>query len=270
MNFLSSDLDTRFLLLNHGSVEIADRWRQRQVRSSFWRIYVHDRDGAEAVVGGTRYPLGPNRVHLLPAWMRFDHRTARPVRQFHASFDLVRWTARLTNRLAPLPIGLAFDAGMRSAWAAVRRGYAQGNGASAATAVRINALICAALAAWIDTLDDDAALGIAAGRGEVEPALVYIENHLHEPLSNAMLAELCHYSTDHFAKVFRGVVGQTPARYVVERRVAQAAQALAFSDRSIDAIAESLGFGNRFYFSRQFKRHLGTPPAAYRASVRFN
>lgn len=177
----------------------------------------------------------------------------------------------MSKRLAPEPISLAFDPLIASAWSAVRAAYRGGAGQSPATAARVKAPVNAALAGWIDRLDKARvarALYAIAGRHEVEPALSYIERHLGEPLTNDSLARLCHYSTDHFARVFRRVVGQTPGRYIGEMRVASAAQALAFTDRSIDDIAESLGFGNRFYFSRAFKRHLGTPPAAYRTNVR--
>ncbi len=41
-----------------------------------------------------------------------------------------------------------------------------------------------------------------------------------------------------------------------------------FSADSIDAVAAASGFGNRFYFSRVFARHLGVAPGAYRRMAR--
>jgi AraC-like DNA-binding protein len=63
-------------------------------------------------------------------------------------------------------------------------------------------------------------------------------------------------------------VNQTPAQYIVERRVKTAAQHLLFSDNSIERIATESGFGNRFYFTRVFSRHVGTSPVAYRKNSR--
>ncbi len=265
------DLDVRVVLLDQRLVPIGPNWIGRNMRSGFWRLYIHDRDGAVARTGEATHPLVPGRAHLIPAWLTFDYDASRPAQQFFAHFDLVRWTARVTQTLAPRPVAAPFDPVTRAAWAAVREGYRNGAGQSPATVVRVKALIHAVLAGWLDGLDGQRvahALHAVAGRHEVEPALSHIERHLGEPLTNDRLADLCHYSTDHFAKVFKRVVGQTPGRYIAERRVALAAQALAFTDRSIDDIARSLGFGNRFYFSRAFKRRLGTPPAAYRANIR--
>jgi AraC-like DNA-binding protein len=96
------------------------------------------------------------------------------------------------------------------------------------------------------------------------PALQYIDRHLAHDLSNATLARVCGVSEDHFIRVFRRNVGQTPAQYTLDRRVTAAAHRLVFSDDKIDAIAHAAGFRDRFYFTRVFARRMGLPPAAYR------
>ena len=63
-------------------------------------------------------------------------------------------------------------------------------------------------------------------------------------------------------------IGQTPAQYVLERRITFAAERLSFSEDSIERIAEVCGFPDRFYFSRMFVRRMGQPPAAYRRTSR--
>jgi AraC-like DNA-binding protein len=52
--------------------------------------------------------------------------------------------------------------------------------------------------------------------------------------------------------------------YLLEWRIALAAQRLLSSHDSIETIAAELGFGNRFYFSRMFKAQVGLSPAAFR------
>jgi len=102
----------------------------------------------------------------------------------------------------------------------------------------------------------------------VAPAIEHIESHLHEELGNERLAELCSVSPDHFIRLFRQSVGQTPTQYTLERRVGRAAQQLIFTDESIERIAEETGFRDRFYFSRVFAKRMGLPPARYRAGQR--
>jgi transcriptional regulator GlxA family with amidase domain len=102
----------------------------------------------------------------------------------------------------------------------------------------------------------------------VQPALQAIEARLEDRLTNHDLAQLCHLSEDYFIRLFRASVGQSPTQYIQSQRVRRAAQRLLFSTESIEAIAAATGFGNRFYFSRVFARHLGVAPAAYRRMAR--
>jgi AraC-like DNA-binding protein len=94
--------------------------------------------------------------------------------------------------------------------------------------------------------------------------LEYIENHLGDNLTNEQLADIAHMSESHFSHRFKELLHQTPARYVLDRRIASAAQKLIFTDISIDQIASNIGFTNRFHFSRNFKTIMGITPAAYR------
>jgi AraC-like DNA-binding protein len=98
----------------------------------------------------------------------------------------------------------------------------------------------------------------------IGPALECIDRRLSRPPANPELARLCHFSTDRFIRKFRLIVGMTPARYGLERRVALAAQWLTATSRTIEEIADALGFTDRFHFSRAFKARLGLAPVAYR------
>jgi transcriptional regulator GlxA family with amidase domain len=109
---------------------------------------------------------------------------------------------------------------------------------------------------------------LSAEHGPVLAALHYIEDNIGERLINVHLARLCHLSEDYFIRRFRQSLGQSPVAYIQERRVTLAAQRLLFSSESIEVIAAQCGFGNRFYFSRVFKRHTGVAPAAYRGVPR--
>ena len=73
--------------------------------------------------------------------------------------------------------------------------------------------------------------------GRITPVLHYIESHLALPLDNAVLARIAHQSKSRFIREFGRVVGQTPACYVIERRIAAAAEQLAFTGESIERIA---------------------------------
>jgi AraC family transcriptional regulator of arabinose operon len=82
--------------------------------------------------------------------------------------------------------------------------------------------------------------------------------------SNPTLAREACMSTDAFIRAFRRWMNRTPGRYVAEVRIREACRFLRDTERTIDAIAGDLGFPDRFYFSRVFKRHTGLSPARYR------
>jgi AraC-like DNA-binding protein len=128
------------------------------------------------------------------------------------------------------------------------------------TTLRAKSLLFAAFAACVETWP-------AAPTGDltqVRPALEHIESHLHTSLTNTKLASLCHFSSDHFIVRFRAAVGQTPGQYLLERRLAVAAQKLLFSPENVESIASQTGFCDRFHFSRAFKTRYGLSPVAYR------
>jgi AraC-like DNA-binding protein len=74
-----------------------------------------------------------------------------------------------------------------------------------------------------------------------------------------------HASESHSIRVFRRVVGCTPARHVQERRLSHAAELLERTSLTIDEIAERCRFAYRFHFSRVFAQRMVEPPGRYRA-----
>ena len=68
--------------------------------------------------------------------------------------------------------------------------------------------------------------------------------------------------------VFRAVTGTTPHRYLVERRVARAAEMLATGDVPVTDVCFASGFGSVARFQAAFKRAWGVPPSQYQAATR--
>ena len=93
------------------------------------------------------------------------------------------------------------------------------------------------------------------------------EQNLEQPLSNKRLAKVAIMSESRFIRRFREATGRTPGRFVQDRRLHHAAELLVSTDQSIDQIAESCGFANRYYFTRVFAQRMGCPPARYRTDT---
>jgi AraC-like DNA-binding protein len=74
-------------------------------------------------------------------------------------------------------------------------------------------------------------------------------------------------SRSHFSHFFRARTGQTPARFVAQTRVQEAARMLLHSRASLKQIADACGFANPNHFNRVFRRFQHTSPGAYRRSI---
>ncbi|MBN1942370.1 MAG: helix-turn-helix domain-containing protein, partial [Phycisphaerae bacterium] len=82
------------------------------------------------------------------------------------------------------------------------------------------------------------------------------------------LAERAGYSKDHFIRLFHRYKGVTPGEFVIQARIQSAGELLRFSNHSISRIAEMLGYGDIYAFSKQFRRRTGQSPSTYRNARR--
>lgn len=55
-----------------------------------------------------------------------------------------------------------------------------------------------------------------------------------------------------------------PHQYITRQKIEKAKDLLAATSGSVSEIADQLGFGDLFYFSRQFKKHAGLAPTEFR------
>ncbi|MBA2480748.1 MAG: helix-turn-helix transcriptional regulator [Planctomycetes bacterium] len=246
-------------------------WKDRDVCSTYWRYYVNSRAGASIRLhaDGSVFDLPPRMVHLVPAWVRFDLMPpANVVQHLYAHFDIVGLPGTLVREVFARPVSLPFDAPLRATAEAMRAAIAGADAARRPQAqFAAKAAIYAALAMLMSRLDPERSARISSALhpdSRLAPALQRIEADVALPLRVSALARDCGFAEAHFARRFRAELGQSPGQYLLERRVALAAQRLLLSDESIEDIAERCGFPDRFYFTRVFTRRMGVPPAAYR------
>lgn len=93
---------------------------------------------------------------------------------------------------------------------------------------------------------------------------------LHEPADQQLgcdhLATELGISERTLRRRFAAATGHSPRQYAIQQRTATARRLLAETDLPVKQIAQQLGYKNIFYFTRQFSRAVGVPPAQYRRS----
>ena len=93
-----------------------------------------------------------------------------------------------------------------------------------------------------------------------------LDARLFEPTTLAEAGHALGASPAHRVRSFTRTFGIAPHQYVVARRV-DAARRRLLDGQPIARVAADVGFHDQAHFTRQFKRHVGTPPGRYALST---
>ncbi|MCX7887776.1 MAG: AraC family transcriptional regulator [Verrucomicrobiae bacterium] len=230
-------------------------WNFPSVFSPFWRLYHNEQRGHCVVFGERVVELAPSHIMLIPPRVLFHCLGANPVGSFWLTFS---FTSKLHPAVAVPVLLTPRDTEL--------------------CLIRDLKLMIAADETWEPTdaiyRNSLALLQVVLPRRELrwqppvpenlERVRSHIEDHFGSVLTNSQLARLAGLSEAAFNRAFKQHFGNTPARFVTETRVREAARLLLQTDQTIDEIAEQTGFPNRAYFSRVFKKVTDESPAEFR------
>src|ERR1700732_4273192 len=127
------------------------------------------------------------------------------------------------------------------------------------------------LRSWIKSLrpGEGGWLGAMADP-HIGPALQLIHEQPHRPWTLSELGHRVGLGRSAFSARFTKLVGQSMQRYLIGRRMAEAAFLLETSDEGIARIASRVGYETTAAFSKLFHRHHGLSPGRYRAAQRLD
>jgi AraC-like DNA-binding protein len=100
----------------------------------------------------------------------------------------------------------------------------------------------------------------------IGPALQLIHEQPDRPWTLSDLGQRVGLGRSAFSARFTKLVGQPMHRYLVARRMTEAAYQLETSDDGIERIATRVGYETAAAFSKLFNRHYGLSPGRYRAA----
>ena len=99
---------------------------------------------------------------------------------------------------------------------------------------------------------------------KIRPAIEYIAAHFtEEKINMEELAAECGISYSYMKRLFIEMSGFPPQKYVTNMKMNSACDLLRTGDYSVETVAAMTGFGNIFYFSRQFKKQMGITPTEF-------
>lgn len=243
-----------FFWAGRGKVKLRSGWRELGPGSCLWLtpdwVYEFHQD--------PKNPLGTNAVQfdLLDA-----AGSVRPWREKQPPEFLIPPNAALVEHVTARVVDLLVGVGLNQSWS-IGEGPVR----------RIAEAMLTALLMDLDGAADSAPT--AAESGLLQHQFYLIQNIIEERTASiesfpsiAEIAKRHGYSREHFARVFRKVMGVSPSEFFIQKRVERAKSLLRGSPLTISQIAEALGYQSVHFFSRQFKRRTGTSPARFRKAV---
>ena len=247
---------TGITLHESGFIPANSDWNFPSVFSPFWRLYYNSNRGHCVLFGERVVELRPTHLMLIPPHCLFHCLGANPVPTFWLAFSF-------TRKLSPdqgTPVLLKPHDTELCLIRDLRKLITADQNSAPTDAIYRNSL---------------ALLHVVLSRPELhwQPPVPehlarvrqQIEENLSSKLTAPMLASRAGLSIAGFNRAFRRHFATTPARYVTEMRVREAARLLLQTDHTIDQIAEQTGFPNRAYFSRVFKQVTNEAPAGFRS-----
>ncbi len=98
----------------------------------------------------------------------------------------------------------------------------------------------------------------------IQTAKKYLETHYFSKITLEKMAEELAVSKSYLTKNFKRYYSYSPMDYLQQFRLNQSKTFLRYTDLSIEAISEKIGFYNSTHYIDQFKRKEGTTPGKYR------
>ena len=111
-------------------------------------------------------------------------------------------------------------------------------------------------------------LGVAATKPPKDEAVLrltgYIRENYSRGLSAAEMSEIAGMPPATLFRRFKRAMGTSPGDYLCDMRLQYACILLETTDMKITEIAEAVGIGDPFYFSKRFRAKYAVSPSGYR------
>ncbi len=234
-------------------------WDFKDVYASLWRVYFNPKPGWSVEWNGKVFKLGPGTLVGIPAGLNFNCHGVKGIPHFWFHFSVLPDYRFSLHE----PVVVKTDAAFAQSFNHLANLYAQGDSPENRRVIyhRSFAILHTFFSCFQLTPQD-----------QIPSRLIAVIDHIQQnpalPFTNQELARRMGLSVEGFIRLFRKHLDFTPAQYIRKTRISQACRLLAFTNQSMEGIAETLGFPNRHYFSRVFRVHTGTTPAAFRNKQR--
>jgi AraC-like DNA-binding protein len=230
-------------------------WNHKQLSAPFWRFYWNEQIGNYIILEERKIDLSPDKIVLIPPNTPFYACTTAPAQHFYIHFVIKPPYDSINNKIFTFPVNTDLLNTIEECVKLIRADRYD----SFKIIFLCHKLICAMLAQLPTKELKNPYTDI-----RVRKVAQYIDNNISRKLKNKDFAKLAAMHSGAINRLFKSQTGQTPLEYQKFQRIEKTCEFLQFSDKSIEQIADELGFYDRFHLSRVFKNVRDIGPAEYR------
>lgn len=95
-------------------------------------------------------------------------------------------------------------------------------------------------------------------------SLSYVGAYYTEDIRVGTLAKMESLSVSRYNTLFKRVTGTSPIQYITSLRIKHACSLLETTDMDVGRIGDAVGYSDKHFFSKIFKKHVGTSAKEYR------
>ncbi len=247
------------VLHESGYLQRNGHWNFPNTFSPFWRLYYDFMPGHQLALQDKTVRLGPDRLVLVPSYIRFHCQGHRAVPSFWLHFNCAR-------RSAPaqvIPIELPLTQTETSLISDLVRVF------KARDDEKLNQQVFGfSLALLLVVLNRPEMAWAGKTPKGITRAINHVEENFASELYNEDLSRVAGVSVRSLTRMFRQHHGMSAAQFIAQVRVRKAAHLLLTTDAALEEVAEKTGFPDRAYFTRVFTRLTHEPPAEFRRKYR--
>lgn len=247
--------------------------RSEPISEGFHRIYFPLHGAGWIERDGTRIPLQPGSIALIPGYRPITHGCDKVLdltwMHFHANDGDTELALAATDRC------FRFEAKIwkhwRPIWLKLQKLFA-GKPRILQKSQSLHYQAQAMLLCFIADLSDELVAPTTHSTTETAndlcEALKYMDRHYREHPHLEDVAQQVNLSPTHLHRLFRQQFGFSPHNYMLRRRMEQAYRLLSSGQMNVNEAADATGYESPFYFSRAFKKFFGFPPSKARDDQR--
>ncbi|MCM3440447.1 response regulator transcription factor [Metabacillus halosaccharovorans] len=101
-------------------------------------------------------------------------------------------------------------------------------------------------------------------KNEIIKAKKYVLLNLDKKITLGEVAAYLHLNPSYFSRLYKQHTNENFIDYVIKSKMERAQELIDHSNASIDKISEMLGFENKSYFFKTFKKYYGATPSEYK------